>query len=40
MVKSYNSKFDLNKFLKKIVVKKQHIEMLKNKTRLLNIIKE
>ena len=40
MVKNYNINFDLNKFFKKIVIKKQYIKMLKNKIRLLNSIKE
>lgn len=40
MVKSYNSNFNLNKFLKKIVLKKQYIKKLKNKTCLLENIKE
>ena len=40
MVKNFNYNFDLNKFFKKIVVKKQYIKMLKNKTCLLNSIKE
>ena len=40
MVKNYNSNFNLNKFLKKIVLKKQYIKKLKNKTCLLEIIKE
>jgi len=40
MVKNYNSNFDLNKFFKNIVVKKQYIKALKDKNSLLNIIKE
>ena len=40
MVKNYNNNFNLNKFLRKIVLKKQFIKKLKNKTCLLNNIKE
>ena len=40
MVKNYNSNLNLNKFLKKIVLKKQYIKKLKNKTCLLENIKE
>ena len=40
MVKNYNNNFNLNKFLKKIVVKKQYLKTLKNETCLLNTVKE
>lgn len=40
MVKNYNNNFNLNKFFRKIVVKKQYIKKLKNKTCLLENIKE
>jgi hypothetical protein len=41
MIKNYNNiNFNLNKFLKKINVKKQYIKMLKNKVYLLNSVTE
>ena len=40
MVKNYNSNFNLNEFLKKIVLKKQYLKKLKNKTCSLENIKE
>ena len=40
MIKNYNSNFNFNKFLKKIVLKKQYIKKLTDKTCLLEDIKE
>jgi ribosomal protein S11 len=40
MVKNYNSNINLNKFFKKIVLKKQYIKKLTNKTCLLESIQE